>query len=226
MIEILPTCVPRDPSEIVSAVEVVREFATGIHIDIDDGILAPHLTWPYSRSGEYADVHLPPLEGLVAEIHIMADRPREVGEAFARAGAHRIIGHIEGFEDEEGARAALQAWKEAGAKDAGIGLLFDTPPSSIAPLMDTCDSIHTMSIASIGTQGIPYEASSPQRIAEVHEMFPEKPISVDGGISPDNIAQLVRAGATRFGVGSAIMRSSNPKAAYEELKQLAEEASS
>ena len=56
------------------------------------------------------------------------------------------------------------------------------------------------------------------------ERFPDTLISVDGGVSSDNIADLVRAGARRFGVGSAISKASDPAAAHKALLALAQEA--
>ena len=101
---------------------------------------------------------------------------------------------------------------------------MDTSFELVAPLVEICDVVHLMSIATIGTQGIPYDPSAPARIAEFHGRFPHMLISVDGGVSEKNIADLVRAGARRFGVGSALMRSENPGKAYETLKSLAENA--
>lgn len=222
MIEIIPTCVPRDVSELEIGARNIRPFANAIHVDIDDGIFAPHLTWPYSESGVFGGVNLSLLKGLAIEVHLMVEESQKLGEAFARAGTSRIIGHIEGFADAEAARAALAAWKGAGAREVGLGVLFQTPLDRVAPLIDLCDVVHLMTIATIGVQGIPYEDSAPARVEDFHRRFPKTPISVDGGVNESNIAQLVRAGATRFGVGSAIVKAENPQAAYTRLVALAE----
>ncbi len=224
MIEIIPTYVPRDLSDLSLGVEAIRTFASSIHIDIDDGQFASITTWPYTKPGVFEAPDLTCVRGISAEIHLMVSNPRDVGFSFARAGAYRIIGHLEGFADGNDVPAALRAWREAGATQVGLGLLFQTSFSRIENLLPHCDLVHLMSIATIGTQGIPYERSAPARIAEFHRLFPAVVISVDGGVSKSNIADLVRAGATQFGVGSAISRVSDPKAAYEELKVLAESA--
>ena len=224
MIEIIPTYVPRDLSDLSRGVETIRAFASSIHIDIDDGQFAPITTWPYRKPGIFENPDLACVTGLYAEMHLMVSNPRDIGFSFARAGAYRIIGHLEGFTDAYDVLAALNAWREAGATQVGLGLLFQTPFSRIENLIPHCDLVHLMSIATIGTQGIPYEPTAPARIAEFHRLYPSVVISVDGGVSKSNIADLVRAGATQFGVGSAISKAPNPKAAYEELKALAESA--
>ena len=81
-----------------------------------------------------------------------------------------------------------------------------------------------MSIATLGYQGAAYEPRVVERIQELHAKYPKLVIEVDGGVSGKNIAELVRAGARRFGVGSAVMKASDPTAAYTQLQQIATEA--
>ncbi|MDO8514754.1 MAG: hypothetical protein Q7S50_04375 [bacterium] len=224
MIEIIPTYVPRDEEDLAAGAERIRSFTTAIHIDVDDGLFAPHITWPYVKQGEFRAFGLGAVRGLSADVHLMIEEPRELGIAFAHAGAVRIMGHAEAFADTNEAHGALNAWRQAGAKEVGLGLLLPTPFEVIAPLVPACDVVHLMSIATIGTQGIPYDPSAPARIAQFHMQFPEVKISVDGGVAESNIADLVRAGATRFGIGSAISKAPDPKAAYEKLMQIAKQA--
>jgi ribulose-phosphate 3-epimerase len=223
-IEIIPTYVPRDLEDLRHGVEIVRSFASAIHIDIDDGKFTPTTTWPYTQPGIFGDIGLGAAVGIDAEMHLMVEESREIGIAFARAGASRILGHVEGFADGKEIFHALQAWRDAGAREVGLGLLLTTPLEVIEPYLIQCNVVHLMSIATIGTQGIPYDASAPARIAEFHARFPQTLISVDGGVSEKNIADLARAGARRFGVGSAIMKAENPTQTYRRLQTLAQSA--
>lgn len=223
-IEIVPTCVPNDSASLKSGADEIRSFSRSIHIDVTDGLFTPAITWPYVRKGEFDKVSLAGTRGLSAEVHLMIQNPRALGIEFALAGAERILGHVEAFTSPDEAADALSAWKENGAREVGLGMLLLTPWESIAPLVPLCDVVHLMTIASIGTQGIPYDARGPARIAEFHARFPDIPISVDGGVADTNIVDLVRAGARRFGVGSAISKAQNPAAAYKELRALAESA--
>ena len=223
MVEIIPTCVPKSAEDLQKAGHTISAFARSIHIDIDDDIFTPVLTWPYVERGKWKEFELG-LTGFEIHMHLMTDEPRELGIAFARAGAHSIIGHLEGFSDTAKVPSTLDDWRSGGAKEAGLGVLMHTPLEVLHPLVPSCDFIHFMSIATVGTQGIPYDSRAPARIAEFHTRYPEMLISVDGGVSVTNISDLTRAGATRFGVGSAIMKSEDPKAAYEALKAAAENA--
>lgn len=223
-LEILPTCVPSDVGGLAACAQKTRAFAEAIHVDIDDGIFAPHLTWPYTEAGVFGQFDLSVLAGVSVEVHLMVENARDIGTQFARIGAHRIIGHIEGFPDTEAAHGALDAWRKNGASEVGLGLLMQTPFTVVEPLVAACDVVHLMTIVTIGTQGISYEPTAPARIAEFHARFPDTVISVDGGVSEKNIAELARAGAVRFGVGSALSQSDDPTSTYERLKSLAEGA--
>src|SRR3989344_8615920 len=223
-IEINPTCVPQSAEALGECLSRVRQFVNRAQIDIDDGIFAPHLTWPYASPGSFSSVEFPRMEGAILEIHLMVAEPKDIGIACARAGAERLIGHFEALGKGADVAATFKLWRESGAKEIGLGVLMQTPPDALYPFMHECDFILMMSIATIGVQGIPYDTRAPARIAEFHAQYPDIPIAVDGGVSEANIVALVRAGASRFGVGSAIMKSDDPKRAYEKLKTLAENA--
>ena len=224
MVEIIPTCVPTEATDIARTAEAVRSFAHAIHIDVVDGLFAPTYTWPYSGKGVFGAFDLSGAGELVKEVHLMVAEPRAIGIAFAKAGAFRIIGHVEAFSSEDEAHSALAEWKKSGASEVGLGILMNTPLEVLEHHLLIADVVHLMSISSIGTQGIPYNPAAPARIAEFHKKHPETPLSVDGGVSGTNIADLVRAGVSRFGVGSAIAKAADPEKAYHKLISLAEDA--
>lgn len=222
--QIIPTYVPKDAADLAAGAGKIGTFAQSIHLDVNDGVFTPYVTWPYRSHGFFDEFDMGGAAGLESEVHLMVEEPRRVGIAFARAGAFRILGHVEGFADTGEAHGALDAWRGAGASEVGLALLLETPLPVVEPLVRACDFLHLMTIAAIGVQGIPYDPRAPERVAHVRKRFPELPISVDGGVSAENIAQLRRAGASRFGVGSAIMKASDPAAAYARIKKIAEDA--
>ena len=232
MIEIIPTnTCPPDWTELSWRSGLIAQFAPHVQLDIDDGKFAPEISWPF-RSGQEAELQkmaegslsLPHTDKLLYEVHLMVEEPLQIGKALARGGASRIIGHIEGFADKREAIFALEAWKGARASEVGLAVLLDTPLPVVEPLLPECDVVQLMSIAQLGYQGAPFEKRVVPRIEELHTKYPHLIIEVDGGVSERNIAELVRAGASRFGVGSAIMKADDPKTAYEHLKSIAENA--
>ncbi len=232
MIDIIPTnTCPADFAEFSRRSAAFADFAEWVQLDISDGLFTPVKSWPYHEK-QWPELEamadnpssLPSGAQLKYETHLMVEEPRDIGSYLAQAGVRRIIGHVESFGDEKGIRAAFDAWRAAGATEVGLSLLLHTPLPTILPVLAACDVVQIMSIATLGSQGAPYDARAVERIRELRAHDARVAISVDGGVSERNIADLARAGATRFGVGSAISKAPDPKAAYATLKRIAENA--
>src|SRR3989338_8122410 len=103
-IEILPTIVPSSFDDIILWSARFKDFAAWVQVDLGDGKFVSNTTW-VPTEGET----LPHTDVLSYEFHLMTQEPRELGLACIRAGAQRIIGHIETFSGSDGAREALMA---------------------------------------------------------------------------------------------------------------------
>lgn len=213
-IDIIPTVVPRSLADIAETGARYASFAQKVQIDVADGRFAPDETWLPEKNCE-----LP--QGPAWEAHMMAEEPGEVGARFARAGATTLIAHVEALPDPPASRELFLGWRADGAREIGVAALFRTPLERLAPHLPFADFILLMTIQRIGAMGIPYEPSAPQRVAECRAMYPDVLVGVDGGIAESNIADLARAGARRFCVGSAIANSDNPAETYTSLKRIA-----
>lgn len=226
MIEIIPTnTCPPDYAELARRSHEFAAFAPVVQLDVADGVFVPALSWPYDNEGHIEAFNmLAETPRLTYEVHLMVERPQGIGEHFARAGAMRIIGHIEAFADTQEAKTALEQWKKAGAAEAGIAMLLETPLSSLQPIISSCDVVQLMSIGKLGYQGALFDSGIFERVRQLHAAYPHLVIEIDGGVSANNVEELVRAGARRFGVGSAITKAPDMKVAYEQLKMLAENA--
>jgi len=211
MSEIVPTVVPSSLAEIARVADACKAFADTIHIDVADGEFAPNTTW-MPQPGDM----LP--SGMRYEVHMMVAKPHEMGLSYAAAGAHSLIGHAEAFHDVENARTAFDAWKAAGISEVQTAALLQTPFDEVSDYVPISDIILLMTIASIGVQGIPFEEAGIARVAEFKKMHPEARIAVDGGVSLSNIERLYKAGATHFCVGSALSKSADPAATYQQLR--------
>lgn len=221
------TC-PPDLSELARRTAVFADFASTMQLDIADGAFAPVVSWPYYH-GQMMELErlyasgekLPHFDRIQYEIHMMVRDPLPLGTLLARAGAFRLVAHIESFADAEAARAACALWKAAGAQEVGFAILIDTPLEELEPLITVCDVVQVMSIAKIGAQGEPFDERALHRVEELHAMHPELMVAVDGGISEANVDLLVRAGANRLCVGSAISRAPDPARAFAQIHERA-----
>ena len=218
MSEIIPTVVPKSLEAVATLVTKFKGIAETLHIDATDGDFAFPTTW-VPKEGDM----LPHYDGIY-EAHLMVRDARAYGEAFARAGAWRIIAHVESLGTIEEAQRTIDLWKVTGAHEAGAAILFDSPLSILDALAPYIDCVHIMTIAKIGAQGAQLEERAIERVREVRSQFPHMPISVDGGVNESNIAQLAQAGATRFCVGAAEANAPDPIAEYHKLLALADMA--
>lgn len=217
------TC-PPDSAELEKRSAAFTDFATMVQLDIADGNFAPVVSWPYFH-GQMAELErgekLPHAEVLQYEVHMMVRDPLPLGVLLARAGAFRLVPQIESFESAESARAAFLAWRAAGAEEIGLSILIDTPLEALDALVGEIEVVQVMSIAAIGRQGEPFDERALHRVEELHAKYPELMVSVDGGISEANVEMLVRAGANRLCVGSAISKAVNPAAAFAKIHERA-----
>lgn len=224
---IIPTVVPKELTDIAACAERYSTYADSLHVDIADGKFAPNTTWPL-----VADSQLSELDGLrerfkssspvSLEAHLMTQSPKELGARFARAGFVRVVGHIEAFADPVEAREAVEAWRRAGAREAGLAILIDTPLSALDGAAEACDVLLVMSIAEIGFQGKGFDDRALARVEELHAMYPDMTVAVDGGVSEATVEALVRAGANRMSVGAALSKSTDPAASFARILERAQ----
>jgi len=216
------TC-PPDFSELSRRTEQFLSFAPEMQIDIADGVFAPATSWPFSH-GQWQELEslvtegrkLPFADTVLYEAHMMVSDPRMLGALLSRAGCKRLIYHVESVASDD-AKAMILEWKDAGAQEVGVALRIDTPLEHIDEVVGDCDFVQLMSIAQIGSQGQPFDERAVTRVEEIHATYPDLLVAVDGGISESNVELLVRAGANRLCVGSAISKAADPAAAYASL---------
>lgn len=213
MIEVIPTVVPKKFADIEQFVSRSKIDAPMFHIDTTDGDFAFPTTW-VPQQGEMLPEHTS------FEVHLMARDARAMGERFINAGAWRIIGHAEVLSGEDGERTLL-GWRAMGAREVGVAVLLGTPLTTVEHLAAHADSLLLMSIGKIGAQGQAFQREALHHIAEARERFPHLVIGVDGGINESNITDVVRAGASRVCVGSAITKADDAAASYAHLLNLA-----
>jgi ribulose-phosphate 3-epimerase len=226
---ILPTnTCPSDLTELAEHSAGLAAFASAVQLDVSDGQFAPTTSWPFGEA-QWSELErmssaqelLPAAAELFYEAHLMVLKPHDIGVLLAGVGCRRILAHVETLSDAETAKAMFDAWKAAGAKEVGLAILIDTPLQNIAPYVEMCDAVQIMSIARIGAQGEAFDDRALSRVEELHARYPSLMVAVDGGVSEANIEELVRAGANRLCVGSAIAKSDNAKSAYERMYERA-----
>ena len=156
------------------------------------------------------------------EFDLMVKNAHEQFEFFVRLGAKRIIFHIEA----EGEIATFKEFLEGldmytrDNVQIGIALNTTTPIEILSPVILSVDFVQCMGIEHIGTQGEPFDDRVLTQVSSLRETYPELIISVDGSVNEHTAPLLVKAGANRLVVGSALMRSYDVRATIHELESL------
>jgi ribulose-phosphate 3-epimerase len=106
---------------------------------------------------------------------------------------------------------SLQAIRALGKK-AGVTLNPGTPVSTLENLIDLVDLVLVMSV-NPGFGGQSFIKSQLEKISAVRTLCGGRPIDIeiDGGVTPDNAADVVRAGANALVAGSAVFKGGDYK---------------
>ena len=210
---IAPSILSADFSRLGDEVRAVeRAGADLIHFDVMDNHYVPNLT-----VGPLVCAALKPHVKLPLDVHLMVKPVDALVPQFAKAGASIISFHPEASEHVDRTIALIQ---EHGCK-AGLVLNPATPLSWLDHTLDKLDLVLLMSV-NPGFGGQQFIRAVLPKITEVRRRIAaakrEIWLEVDGGVKPDNIAEIARAGADTFVAGSAIFGSKDYAATIRDMR--------
>ena len=174
--------------------------ADWIHVDVMDGHFVPNLTMgPFIMKAARRGTHLP------LDVHLMVEKPENLIEAYAKAGASHLTVHVETCPHLHRTLLDIRA---LGCK-AGVTLNPATPASSIFPVLHMVDLVLVMSVDP-GFSGGTYIPEMVDKVAEIRRELDRIGSSawleVDGGINPETLPYMKAAGATAFVAATAIFK--------------------
>src|SRR6202050_481705 len=137
-IEIAPSVLAADLASLAAEVRKVEAAgAQVIHFDVMDGHFVPNIT-----VGVPVLASLRKATSLPIDVHLMIERPGEFIEAFARAGADRILIHQEATVNLDRVLTQIREHKV----EAGVVINPATPVAMLSEVLDRVDTVLVRSV--------------------------------------------------------------------------------
>lgn len=219
MVQIVPSILSADFARLgddIAAVE--RGGARMLHVDIMDGHFVPNLT-----IGPPVVKSIRKVTRLTLDLHLMITDPDKYAPLFIEAGADQISVHYEAATHLDRTIRMIQS---EGAR-AGVVLNPASPVSLLEDILYVADYVLVMSV-NPGFEGQQFIPNALQKIRRLEQMRRERrlgfAIEIDGGVSRENVAEIVQSGCEWLVAGSAIFHSADAAATVKEMQQIAAHA--
>lgn len=215
MVKIVPSILSADFSILSELLTKIRETECDtLHLDVMDGHFVPNITF-----GPIIVRAIRKLWNGTLDVHLMIERPWFYVKKFADAGSDFLTFHVETAEINR----TLDEIRSCGVKP-GISLNPPTPLKAIEPILPDVALVLVMSV-NPGFGGQEFMPEVLPKVERLRELNVRKGyiIEVDGGIKPENVKSVTKAGADWVVCGSAIFGAPDPKRAVDEIRRRIDE---
>ena len=210
---IAPSILTADFLHLEREIELVnRSEADLLHLDIMDGVFVPNLSFGFPVIRQIKSIAQKPLD-----VHLMIVDPDRYLEAYRDAGADWLTVHYEACTH---LHRTIHRIRELGMQPA-VSL---NPHTDVSLLENVLGDLHMVLVMTVnpGFGGQTFIPKSFDKIRKLRRMITEAGaetlIQVDGGVTEENIGELIGAGVDVFVVGNTIFSAGDPEQVISNLK--------
>ena len=210
---VFPSILTADFLHLADEIEMVNSSeADMLHLDIMDGVFVPNLTFGFPVIRQIRSVSKKPLD-----VHLMIVDPERYLEEYRDAGADWLTVHYEACDH---LHRTVQKIGELGMKPA-VSINPHTDVLLLEPVLGDLNMVLVMTV-NPGFGGQEFIGESFEKIRKLRKMIDangyDTLIQVDGGITVDNIPDLVAEGVNVFVVGNTVFSAEDPLQVISQLK--------
>ena len=196
-----PSLLGCDFSNLERQIKAVEEAGAGyLHLDVMDGLFVPSISF-----GMPVIASIRKCTDMVFDVHMMVKEPGRYAQDMKEAGAELLCVHQEACLHLDRTVSQIHA---LGMK-AGVALNPATPVSVLECILDQVDQVLVMTV-NPGFGGQEYIPYTLEKVRALRRLATERglhlDIQVDGGITPENAAVFLEAGANILVAGSSVFR--------------------
>jgi ribulose-phosphate 3-epimerase len=184
------------------------------HLDVMDGRFVPNISFGMSIIEQIRSA-----TQKTCDVHLMIEEPGRYAQDFRKAGADNLTVHLEACPH---LHRNIQQIKSLGMK-AGVAINPHTPVDLLTEILGDIDTVLIMSV-NPGFGGQTFIPHTFQKIKQLKAMIHERGlhihIEIDGGVTLENAASIIHAGADVLVAGSSVFHAPDPAKAIQQLKNL------
>ena len=187
--------------------------ADWFHLDVMDGRFVPNISF-----GPMIIEFIRKTTSKPCDVHLMIEEPGNFAEEFKNAGANHLSVHIEACPH---LHRNIQQIRSLGMQP-GVAINPATPVSQLSDILHDIDLVCMMSV-NPGFGGQTFIPHTLEKIRQLRKMIDERGLKtlseIDGGVTLDNAATIMAAGADVLVAGSTVFKSKDPMATIAALKK-------